>query len=220
MAVNSTDIDSTPGYMNVLKSTPGGMPRLASEDRPVPRTNRKSTGWTSDVTARSRSLLNLMISRRQTMLTQAAGDLQPTLHAAGVRADHRPAAVPQVHHVEDKLHPGVQLGAGHAVKVGVEPQVLLAGEVGVQRRVLEDQPDVAPDRVPLPEYVVPGHPRGPRGGVREGAQDLDGGRLARSVRAEEAKGLTRPNLEVDAADRLKLSVALHQVGDPDGGLGH
>ncbi len=54
--------------MNVLKSTPGGNPRLASEDRPVPRTNRKSTGWTSDVTARSRSLLNRMISRRQTML--------------------------------------------------------------------------------------------------------------------------------------------------------
>jgi hypothetical protein len=38
--------------------------------------------------------------------------------------------------------------------------------------------------------VLPGHPRGPRGGVREGAQGL------------------------------RLSVALHQVGDPDGGLGH
>src|SRR5487761_336674 len=120
--------------MNALKSTPGGMPRLASEDRPGPRTNRKSTGWTSDVTARSRSLLNLMISLRQTI----------------------------------------------------------------------DQADVAPDRVPLPCHVVPGHPRGPRGGVREGAQDLDRGRLARAVRAEEAKGLTRLNLEVDATDRLKL----------------
>jgi hypothetical protein len=76
--------------MNVLKSTPGGMPRLASEDSPVPRTNRNSTGWTSDVTARSRSLLNRMISRRQTMLEeqhaggvqQTAGDLQAALHAA------------------------------------------------------------------------------------------------------------------------------------------
>ena len=31
--------------------------------------NRKSTGWTSEVTARSRSLRNLISSRRQTMLT-------------------------------------------------------------------------------------------------------------------------------------------------------
>ncbi len=69
IAVNSTDIASTPGYMNVLKSTPTGRPREASRDRPVPSTNRNSTGCTSDVMARSRSLRNLISSRRQTMLT-------------------------------------------------------------------------------------------------------------------------------------------------------
>ncbi len=54
--------------MNVLKFTPGGMPFLASADSPVPRTNRNSTGWMSDVMARSRSRRNLMSSRRHTML--------------------------------------------------------------------------------------------------------------------------------------------------------
>ena len=69
MAVNSTDMASTPGYTNVLKLMPGGSPWPASEDRPVPSTNRNSTGWTRLVTARSRSLLNRISSRYQTMRT-------------------------------------------------------------------------------------------------------------------------------------------------------
>ncbi len=68
-AVNRTDMASTPGKMNVLKFTPGGMLPPASEDRPVPSTSRNSSGWISDVTARSRSRRNLIISRRHTMLT-------------------------------------------------------------------------------------------------------------------------------------------------------
>src|SRR5690349_13811145 len=55
--------------MNVWKSTPDGRPRPASRESPVPRMNRNSTGWTSEVTARSRSVRNLISSRRQTMLT-------------------------------------------------------------------------------------------------------------------------------------------------------
>src|SRR5581483_6795155 len=55
--------------MNVWKSTPAGRPRPASRESPVPRMNRNSTGWTREVTARSRSLRNLISSRRQTMLT-------------------------------------------------------------------------------------------------------------------------------------------------------
>src|SRR5690242_17999370 len=55
--------------MKVLKSTPSGSPPPASVDSPVPRMNRNSTGCTSEVTARSRSVLNLISSRRQTMLT-------------------------------------------------------------------------------------------------------------------------------------------------------
>ena len=55
--------------MNVWKSTPAGRPRQASRESPVPSTNRNSTGCTSDVMARSRSVRNLISSRRQTMLT-------------------------------------------------------------------------------------------------------------------------------------------------------
>jgi hypothetical protein len=54
--------------MNDLKLTPGGMPRPASDDRPVPSTSRNSSGWISEVIARSRSRRNLISSRRHTML--------------------------------------------------------------------------------------------------------------------------------------------------------
>ena len=53
--------------MNVRKLMPGGRPRPASEPSPLPRTNRNSTGWISEVTARRRSVRNLIHSRRQTM---------------------------------------------------------------------------------------------------------------------------------------------------------
>src|SRR5262249_38258973 len=101
-----------------------------------------------------------------------------------------------------------------------EAEVLLAGQVAVEGGVLEDQADVPAHGVAFAPHVMACHPRGPRGGVREGTQDLDGGRLARTVRAEEAKGLTRPHLEADAAHGLTLPVALLQVGASAGGLSH
>src|SRR6202167_5194405 len=63
-------------------------------------------------------------------------------------------------------------------------------------------------------------PRGPRGGVREGAQDLDGGGLARAVRTEEAEGLPGRYLEANAADGRHLAVVLDQVRDGDDRFTH
>jgi hypothetical protein len=54
--------------MKALKLTPGGMLPLASDDRPVPSTSRNSSGWISEVTARSRSRRNLISSRCHTIL--------------------------------------------------------------------------------------------------------------------------------------------------------
>jgi hypothetical protein len=50
-------------------------------------------------------------------------------------------------------------------------------------------------------------------------EDLDGGRLARSVGAEEGEDLAPVDLEVDAADRLDAVVGLGQAADGDDGLG-
>ena len=53
--------------MKVLKFTSEGKPCPASVDSPVPRTNKKRNGWTSDVAARRRSLRNRIHSRCQTI---------------------------------------------------------------------------------------------------------------------------------------------------------
>jgi hypothetical protein len=144
---------------------------------------------------------------------QAAGDLQSPLHTARVGADQAVLAVPQAHHVHDLPHPGRHGRAGHPVELGMEAQVLLGGQVSVQGGVLEDQPDVAADRVALGRGIVAGHARGARRSVRERAEDLDRRGLARAVGPEEAESLSPGHLEVNAAYGLDLSVLLGQAGD-------
>jgi hypothetical protein len=144
---------------------------------------------------------------------QAAGDLQPPLHAARVGSDHAAPPVPQPDHLEHLAQPRGECRLGYPVQVGVEAQVLLAGQVVVQRGFLEHQADVAAYGVPLGDHVVPRDPGGPRGGVRQGAQDLDRGRLTRAVRPEETEGLARGDLEIDAADGFDLAVLLGQLAD-------
>ena len=89
----------------------------------------------------------------------------------------------------------------HAVELGVEPQVLLGGEVGVERRVLEHEADVAAHLSPLRHDVVTGDGRVPAGRVDEGAEDADGGRFPGAVGPEEPERLARRDLEVDPGYR-------------------
>ena len=65
----------------------------------------------------------------------------------------------------------------------------------------------------------PGCRRCRRAGGRphEPAGDLHQRRLARAVRAQQAEQLARPELEVDAAQRLHRAVGLAQAGDRQGG---
>src|SRR5580704_3673756 len=146
---------------------------------------------------------------------QAARDLQPALHAAGVGGDHAAPPVPQPDHLEHLTQPRRERRLGHAVEVRVEAQVLLPGQVAVQGGVLEHQADVAAHGVPFPHHVMTGDPGGTRGRVRQGAQDLDRGGLALPVRPEETEGLSDGYLEVDAAHGIDLAVPLGQLADRD-----
>ena len=47
-------------------------------------------------------------------------------------------------------------------------------------------------------------------------EDLDGGRLARAVRSEQAEHLAVLDLEADSAHRLHLAVGLAQIAHLDG----
>src|SRR5580704_15560560 len=147
---------------------------------------------------------------------QAAGDLQPALHPTRVGGHHAAAALPEPDHLQHLAHPRPERRLGHAVQVGVEAQVLLPGQVVVQGGVLEHQADVAAHGVPFLCDIVARHPGGTRGGIRQGAQDLDRGGLAGAVRAEKPERLPGSDLEIDAADGLDLAVLLGQRADRDG----
>src|SRR5260370_37489449 len=104
---------------------------------------------------------------------------------------------------------------GHPVQVGVETQVLLPGQVVVQGGVLEHQADVAAHGVAFLCDIVACHPGGTRGGIRQGARELDRGGLAGAVRAEKPERLPGFDFEVDAADGIDLAVLLGQRADRD-----
>src|SRR6266849_3548395 len=99
-----------------------------------------------------------------------ADDLQLSLHTArqaahgledvGSKPDHlgQVANLAAVRGRHQAVESAVRI---EAVEDGVEANVLLAGEVHVQRRVLEDDADLMPDRARLANDVKAGDSHGP-----------------------------------------------------------
>ena len=77
--------------MNVFRLTPW-VPALESRCRPAPSTNRNSSGWTSEVTMRSRSARKRISSRRQTI--RIARSSEPSDAFGDADADDLGARVP------------------------------------------------------------------------------------------------------------------------------
>jgi hypothetical protein len=146
---------------------------------------------------------------------EAPGDLEPPHHPAGERHDLAVPPFGEADHRQDLVDPSRDEVPGDAVQLGVELQVDLGREVGVERRVLEDQPDVAADRVTVPHDVVPGDKRGAGRGRRERAEHLDRGGLAGTVRAQGPEGLAAEHVEVNPGDGLDLVVAFGQPANRD-----
>src|SRR4029079_15390003 len=102
------------------------------------------------------------------------------------------------------------------VEVALQRQVLTAGQLAVDARLLRDDADPATHVGRLPVDVEAGHPRGPGVGPRPRGQDLDGGRLAGAVRNQQTEDGARRDGEaqpVECAD--VLAVRLDQPGGLD-----
>ena len=98
-----------------------------------------------------------------------------------------------------------------AVERPEEVQDLGDGQLRVERRCLEGHPDSRLQGLRVP-VGIHAENRGLAGiGGPQSLEDLDRRRLARSVRAEEAEDLARPDLERDPVDRTGLAVLLAQV---------
>ena len=80
------------------------------------------------------------------VVQDAARDLQPPPHPAGVGEHRGVGAVGQLDDRQGVVDALLARRRGQTVEVGVEVEVLAAGELTVERRVLEDQADARTDR--------------------------------------------------------------------------
>ncbi len=71
----------------------------------------------------------------------------------------------------------------------MKAQILLRGEIIVERRVLKHESDRAADIAPLPDNIEAVHRGEPAGWLKKRAQHVDRRRLAGAIRAEKAKQL-------------------------------
>ena len=152
------------------------------------------------------------------LVEDRAAQGQPLLPAA--REDgRRLAAVPgQPRHFDHPLLPRPFLFPRDAVDAAVEVDVLLDGEVLVEREFLAHVADVGFDLFGLGADIEAGHGARAAAGAEDAAEHADGGRLARPVRAQEAEDLALLDLEADAIDGHEVAEPLFQVVDHDGGI--
>ena len=119
------------------------------------------------------------------------GDRDLLLHAGRhLRAEHVANFV-HLQPLEDRFHPLAEQLVGHAV----EPAEVLDHFPGrhavVDGGVGRDEADLVPHQRRLREHVEAVDGRRAAGGPEHGAEDAQGGRLARAVGAEQAVDLTR-----------------------------
>ena len=123
------------------------------------------------------------------LVDQRHREVEPTLHAARVRLDAVVDGRTDVNQADDVVHALSDVWLAEAVQLALEVQHLAAALLAVDRAVLERDADTQPDVAGLCGDVVTAD-TGPTGGRAEQcAQHLHHGRLAGTVRAEEAVDL-------------------------------
>ena len=149
-------------------------------------------------------------------------EVEPPAHPAGV-GPHRPVGgLDEVESLEQLRGPRPRSSPARQVhEPADQAQVLAAGEVAVDRRVLAGEPDRAPHRVRLVRRRRGRAPsaRPPSGGSSV-VEHPDRGGLAGAVRAEQAEDRAGRHLEVDAGQRDDVAEPFDQPLDSDRRLGH
>jgi hypothetical protein len=89
------------------------------------------------------------------------------------------------------------------------------GQLRVERRGLETDPDAGLERVCAARDVKAEDDRLAAVGRAKALEDLDRGRFARAVRPEQAKDLACGDIEIDPIDGARVAVTLDQAADTD-----
>jgi len=147
-------------------------------------------------------------------------EVQATLHATRVAAHLAVGRLHQPHALEQLAAAAFAVGAAQPVQRALQAHVLAAGQVGVERGLLQRGADRAAHRRALARDVQPGHARAAGGRRQQRRQHQHGRRLARAVGAEEAIDLAGRHPQIDAVDRAHAALEVaDQAVDLDAVLG-
>ena len=146
-------------------------------------------------------------------------EVEPPAHPA--RVGHRgPACVGhEVEPLEQLRDSTLARLAPEVEEIRHQPQVLLAGELAVDRGDLARQGDRVPHLVALASDVETGHPRLACVGRDQRGEDVDRRRLAGTVGPEQGEHRSGGDVEVDPVEGDLLAVGLLEAAGLDGERG-
>ncbi len=120
-------------------------------------------------------------------MDQCLSDSNPPLHPLGVIADLSVSCTLEPDHLQQISNPSLALRMGNLGKARREIQHLPASEKGIENRILGEVSDSILDL--CGSWWLSQHRDLSFAGKEQPEQDLDGGRLARSVGAQQSKDL-------------------------------
>src|SRR5258708_5422727 len=153
------------------------------------------------------------------LVHERRGERQALLPSARKRASDTVSVRRDVREVDGPFDPLVSLSAFEPVDRAEELQVLLHGQVAVEREGLRDIADVLPHLFAFALDVEAIDRRVPGRRLQEAAEYADECRLAGSVRAKEAEDLAPRHLQRHLAERAELAEVFGDPGDVDADLG-
>ena len=139
------------------------------------------------------------------------GDGDALGHAARERAHPIEPAMFEPHGIEKLYH--AVLRVGHAVELRVQKQVLLGGEVGVEHRVVRDEPDGLAHALGLLLHVDARERHRSLRGPRQRGEHAQKRGLARAVGPEHREERALRQRERHVVDGLAAAERLRQVID-------
>ena len=143
---------------------------------------------------------------------ERGGQVEPAAHAAGVGPRRAVGGVGEPEPLEQLVGPRPASRSAREVgEAADQPQVLAAGEVLVDGRVLPGQADArAHARSAVAHHVEAQHRGLARVGLEDGREDAHGGGLAGAVGPEQAEHGAGGHREVDAVEGDDVAEALHE----------
>src|ERR1700691_1515007 len=146
-------------------------------------------------------------------MDERAGDLHPAHLAAGKLSHAILGAVGEADALKQRAAPSARIGAGDAMQRRLIAEVLIDGEVEIERAALKDDADPGERGAALTADVEAEHADGAAAGGVEVSDDRKQRALARAVEADQYGESRRRDLEAHIVERLAGAVGVRNMLD-------